>query len=183
MREHREKIARAIERLGGGAPQKRPETCVAMKPAAGKPGFRVLETAAGAVAVSGFDDTIQEALGRVENGELDAVKAKAVALMLGTNNQGCPPAEMAEGMRGLVEAIRRRRPDLKILIYASFPCRRTWSDLRNRASDALYAKIADGRTVLFRDINANLPLSFFPDGLHPNEQAMAVWIDDLAKCL
>ena len=181
MREHREKIARAIERLGGGAPQKRPETCVAAKPAAGKSGFRVLETSAGAVAVSGFDDTIQEALGRVENGELDAVKVKAVALMLGTNNSGCPPAEMAEGMRGLVAAIRRHRPDLKILIYASFPCRRTWTDLRNRASDALYAKIADGRTVLFRDINANLPLSLFPDGLHPNDEAMAVWIEDLAR--
>ena len=113
----------------------------------------------------------------------DAVKAKAVALMLGTNNQGCPPAEMAEGMCVLVETIRRRRPDLKVLIYASFPCRRIWSDLRNRASDALYAKIADGRTVVFRDINSQLPLSLFPDGLHPNEQAMAVWTDDLAKCL
>lgn len=70
-----------------------------------------------------------------------------------------------------------------MLLYASFPCRLTWSNLRNRAANALYEKIADGKHVMFRDVNADLPLSFFPDGVHPNAKALAVWVADIEKCL
>ena len=152
---------------------------MATKPAGGE-GFRILETKAGPVAANGFDDRIEGTLWRVESGELDAMKAKAVALVLGVNNRGCTPEEMAAGMRKVVGAIRRRRPDMKVLVYAPFPCRRTWSDLRCRAAAKLYADLADGDAVRFRDIGARLPLSLFPDGLHPGHDALAVWLDDIA---
>ncbi len=183
MRAHRVKLARAIERLGGNTLRlPKPATCIAARPDA-KDGFRILETASGAVVANRFDDTIQETLWRVENGELDAANARTAVLVLGTNNRGCTPEDMAAGMKLTVDAIRRRRPDMKILVYASFPCRQTWRNLRNRAANTLYAQLADGKTVFFRDVNGRLPLTLFPDGLHPNDAATAIWLEDVATWL
>ena len=183
MREHRTQLAREIERLGGGACRlPPPPTCVAARPKT-KDGFRALDVAGGKVVANNFDDTIQEALWRVENGELDGVKADAVALVLGTQNSGSTPDEMAAGMQKVIDAIRRRRSDLKVLLYASFPCRFTWRNLRNTAANALYAKLADGKTVVFRDINGGISLDMFPDGVHPGEAAVKAWVDDIGKCL
>ncbi len=183
MRWHRAKLAREIERLGGDSLRlPPPSTCVAAKPTGGE-GFRVLETKAGPVAANRFDDRIEETLWRVENGELDSVKAKAVALVLGASNRGCTPEDMAAGMRKVVDAIRRRRADMKVLVYAPFPCRRTWSDLRCRSAAKLYAALADGDAVIFRDIYEKLPLSLFLDGVNPGPDALAVWMDDIAASL
>lgn len=183
MREHRERLAKEIERIGGNSLRLPPPvTCVPAKPT-GEAGFQIVETAVGQVAANRFDDTIQETLWRVKNGELDSVPVKTVALLLGTNNHGCRPEDMAEGVRLVIDEMRRRRPDVKVLLYASFPCRLTWSNLRNKAANALYEKIADGKHVTFRDVNAALPLSLFPDGVHPNAKALAVWKADIEKCL
>ena len=86
-------------------------------------------------------------------------------------------------MRKVVDAIRRRSADMKVLVYAPFPCRRTWSDLRCRSAAKLYAALADGDAVIFRDIYEKLPLSLFPDGVNPGPDALAVWMDDIAASL
>ena len=75
------------------------------------------------------------------------------------------------------------RPDLKVLLYASFPTRLTWRNLRNRAANVRYAALADGRHVIFRDINDRLSPALFPDGVHPNGKARDFWLADLAACL
>lgn len=183
MREHRERLAQAIERIGGDSLRlPPPAACVPVKPA-GEAGFQMVETKSGTIAANRFEDRIQETLWRVRNGELDAVKVKTVALVLGTNNHGERSEDMAKGVRLVVDEIRRRRPDVKVLLYASFPCRLTWSNLRNKAANALYEKIADGKDVLFRDVNASLSLSMFTDGIRPNSEAIAVWMSDIEKCL
>ncbi|MCQ2390121.1 MAG: DUF4091 domain-containing protein [Kiritimatiellae bacterium] len=126
-------------------------------------------------------DGIQQVLWRVENGELDGYEAKHVAVMIGTNNKGCKPWEMAEGVKKLLAAIRQKQPKAKIALYATFPCRQTWRNLRNQSANKLYAALADGKHVFFRDINADLPLTLFPDGLHPNEEGYAIWRADLER--
>ena len=124
-------------------------------------------------------DGIEHVLWRVENGELDGYRAKHIALMIGTNNKGCKPAEMAMGVKKLLAAIKAKQPQARIALYATFPCSQTWRNLRNRAANRLYAQLADNETVFFRDINDRLPLSLMPDGLHPNEAGYAVWRADL----
>ena len=180
MRIHRAKLARAIERLPAAIRRlPPPETCVPARPASGE-GFRLQTVAGGTVAVNNFDDTIQETLWRVENGALDGLAVQTVALVLGTQNVGCTPDDMAAGMKCVLDAIRSRRPDVKVLLYASFPTRLTWRNLRNRAANARYAAFADGKHVIFRDINDRLSPALFPDGIHPNGKALDIWLADLA---
>ena len=115
--------------------------------------------------------------------DLVLAAAKTGKIINVKKGQFLAPEDMAAGMRAVVAEIRRRRPDMKVLLYASFPCRRTWSNLRNRAANELYAKLADGGNVEFRDVNAELSLSMFPDGLHPDGKAISVLLDDIAKCI
>ncbi|NBX35151.1 GDSL family lipase, partial [bacterium] len=52
-------------------------------------------------------DRVQHVLWRVENGEFEGIKPKAVVLMIGTNNSGTAensPEQIAAGIKNIVEA-------------------------------------------------------------------------------
>ena len=61
-------------------------------------------------------DQTQHVIWRIENGELDGVKPKAVVLMLGTNNTGAHTAdEIAAADKKIVDLIRAKIPAAKVL--------------------------------------------------------------------
>src|SRR6478736_2230098 len=67
-------------------------------------------------------DQTQHVIWRIENGELDGIHPKVVVLMLGTNNSGAHTGEQIAGAdRKIVEMIRTRLPDTKVLLLAIFP--------------------------------------------------------------
>ncbi len=74
-------------------------------------------------------DRTQHVLWRIEHGELDGLKPKAVVLMIGTNNTGKEKdgsprnstAEVIEGVTAVVKKIRTALPDSKLLLLAIFP--------------------------------------------------------------
>lgn len=142
-----------------------------------------LQAKADTLALGYGGDRIQDVLYRVEHGELDGYEARHVAIMIGTNNRGCTPEDMAAGLAKLLVAVRAKQPKAKVVVYATFPCRQTWRNLRNRAANPLYAQVAAAAGAEFRDINGKLPLELFPDGLHPNEKGYAIWRDDLEQVL
>ena len=146
-------------------------------------------------------DRTQHVLWRLDHGELDGIHPKVVVLMIGTNNTGKESdhktprntvPEVAEGVQAVVNDIRARLPDSKILLLAIFP--RGTLDDPQRAQVALIntliAKLDDGKTVKFLDIgpkflefDGTLPKSIMPDLLHPNAQGYQIWADAMEPTL
>jgi lysophospholipase L1-like esterase len=146
-------------------------------------------------------DRIQHVLWRMDNGELDGIKPKVVVLMIGTNNTGKEndhktprntAPEVAEGVQAVVNDIRAKLPDSKILLLAIFP--RGTLDDPQRAQVALIntliAQLDNGKTVKFLDIgpkflefDGTLPKSIMPDLLHPNVQGYQIWADAMEPTL
>lgn len=137
-------------------------------------------------------DRTQHLLWRMDNGELDGIKPKVVVLMIGTNNTGKEKngqprntvPETVAGVEAVVQDIRTRLPDTKILLLGLFP-RGTFDDPQ-RAQVALVntviAKLDDGKMIKYLDIGPNfleldgtLPKSIMPDLLHPNGQGYEIW--------
>jgi lysophospholipase L1-like esterase len=146
-------------------------------------------------------DRTQHVLWRLEHGELDGIHPKVVVLMIGTNNTGKETdhktprntvPEVADGVQAVVNDIRAKLPDSKILLLAIFP--RGTLDDPQRAQVALIntliAKLDDGKTVKFLDIgpkflkfDGTLPKSIMPDLLHPNAQGYQIWADAMGPAL
>ena len=139
-------------------------------------------------------DRTQHVLWRLENGELDGIRPKAVVLMIGTNNTGFErdgttprntPAETAEGVAAIVKKLRSKQPQAKILLLAVFP-RGEKPDHPQRKQiaeiNAAIARLDDGRNVRFLDIgqkflapDGTLPKEIMPDFLHPVEKGYEIW--------
>ncbi len=142
------------------------------------------------IGISG--DETQHVLWRIEQGELDGIKPKLVVLMIGTNNIGnrnkMTAAETARGVGCVVEAIKGKLPESKVLLLGVFPRAAKPTD-RFRPMIAeinqTIAKLDDGgKTVRYLDISdkfldaeGNLPKDVMPDALHPNAKGYVIWAD------
>jgi lysophospholipase L1-like esterase len=133
-------------------------------------------------------DTTQGVLWRMQNGELEGFQAKLIVLMLGTNNiNRNPNAEIAEGVRAIVQEFRTRQPQAKVLVLGVFP-RGALADNPFRASvreiNENLARLDDGQNVFYLDIgdrflapDGTLPADIMPDGLHPNTNGYQIWAE------
>ena len=141
------------------------------------------------LGVSG--ETTEEVLWRLLNGELDTIHPKVIMIMIGTNNIGHygdeKPEWVAAGIKKIIETVRAKQPQAKILLLAIFPRAATSKDalrLKNDQVNAMLPALADGKNVFFMDIGpkfldpqGNLPKEIMPDLLHPNDQGYRIWID------
>src|SRR4051794_30349748 len=67
-------------------------------------------------------DTCQNIIYRITNGELDGFKAKAIMLMIGTNNtRSYSSDEIGAGVTKIVNIMKEKQPQAKILLLAIFP--------------------------------------------------------------
>ncbi len=133
-------------------------------------------------------DRTEHVLWRLDHGEIEGQTPKLVVIMLGTNNTGHrkdPPEHTAEGIRLILERLRNRMPEAKVLLLAVFPREeRPDGELRrlNDRLNELLQSLADGQRVVFLDINrellqpdGTLSRDIMPDLLHPNEQGYRIW--------
>jgi lysophospholipase L1-like esterase len=152
-------------------------------------------------------DQTQHVIWRIENGELDGIRPKVVVLMLGTNNSGGhTAAEIAAADKKIVEMIRAKLPETKVLLLAIFPrgarkdakgvvTEAAIADATKRmavitAANAELAKLDDGKNVRFLDINAvflgqdgKIPWQIMPDQLHPTAAGYQLWAEAMQKPL
>lgn len=136
---------------------------------------------------------------RIENGELDGFEAKAVVLMIGTNNTGLrspsqePPADTFLAIRGLIAKIRAKQPKATLVLHPIFS-RGAGPDDAFRQRNALVSeeliKLCDGRTVVWCDFNSkflaqdgSLSRTVMPDLLHPNQVGYEIWAASLLPVL
>jgi len=155
------------------------------------------------VATSG--DRTENTIWVIDNVNWKKVNAKVAMLMIGTNNTGHRPVdkETAEdtfdGIKVILEKMKEKSPDTKILMLAIFPRSEKDTDqprVRNDKVNAMIAKLADNKRVFFLDINKKLlepdgktlSKEVMPDLLHPNEKGYVIWaeavkdkLEELAK--
>ena len=106
--------------------------------------------------------------------------------MIGTNN--ChfnTPEEIADGVTKIVEKLRKKLPETKVLVLAIFPRGPNHGDrLRqiNQKANKLIAKLADGDMVQYMDIggcflkeDGTLTKDVMPDLLHLTPASYVTW--------
>ncbi len=140
-------------------------------------------------------DRTQNILWRLENGELDGVNPKIIVLLAGTNNVGAQPgtehtiAEIARGVKAIVEVCQRKAPGAVIVLTAIFPRNDNIAVMPtiDRINERL-ATFADGKRVRFLNINDRLahPDGTLVDGvmdardkLHPTLKGYQIWAEAL----
>ena len=137
-------------------------------------------------------DRTEHVLWRIgAGGELDGYEAKAVVLMIGTNNAGHFPREKEPvmdtvlGVREILKTIRAKQPQAKIVLCAIFPRGTDMSDatrMRNDLVNKEIMKFADGKDIVWCDFrdqfmthDGRLPREIFPDYLHPDSFGYEIW--------
>ena len=152
-------------------------------------GQRLFDKYFGDMKVANFGipgDTTQGVLGRLQNGEGQGHKPKAVMLMLGTNNTGgASGEEIAEGIGAVVYELRKDFSDAKIMLLAIFPRGSGPNDSNRKkceTANKIIAKLHDGEHVFFTDINSKFLkedgslIGFRPnENLHPIEEGFDIW--------
>ena len=135
-------------------------------------------------------DRTQNTLWIIEkSGILELIKPQVVTIMIGTNNRDRYQATAA-GVKRIVEEVRKRYPEAKILLYAIFPRGKDNSDARrikNDKANAEIAKLCNGEDIIWVDIRQKfltpegiLEKSVMPDLLHPRtSKAYSVWGESL----
>jgi lysophospholipase L1-like esterase len=144
-------------------------------------------------------DRTQHVLWRIQNGELDGISPKALVLMIGTNNAGSDPAEgTANGIKKIVETIRQKCPETKILLLAVFPRGNVVPNpgrTKNEAVNAIISQLDDGKHVFYLDIGKSFlkedgtfkddiskdHLHFFPAGYQIEADAIGPKLAELMK--
>jgi len=140
-------------------------------------------------------DRTQHVLWRIQNGELDGIKPKAFVVMIGTNNSGSDSAEgIAKGVTAIIETIRAKQPQAKILLLAVFPRGEKASPNAGRDKlkqvNAIIAKLDDGKNIFFLDIgdkflqpDGSLTKEIMPDFLHLSAAGYQIWADAIGPKL
>ena len=118
-------------------------------------------------------------------------------LLAGTNNVGKEPgdeakvADITRGLKAIVDVCREKAPAATIVLTAIFPRNDNPAVMPTIAAiNANLAKMADGKSVRFLDVNAKLADAegtllegMTVDGLHPSLKGYEVWAEGLKPIL
>lgn len=160
---------------------------------AGKP---VLDKYFGDLKVANFGiagDTTQGVLYRLQNGEGQGFKPRAVMLMIGTNNTGRnSAAEIAEGVGAVVLQLQKDFPEARILLLGIFPRGAADDPVRGTIAEinGLISRLHDGERVHYLDIGpkfldaeGNIPKDVMSDALHPTGKGYEIWAEAVNETL
>lgn len=141
-------------------------------------------------------DRTEHVIWRLRNGEVDGLSPRMVVLLIGVNNAGHrrdKPEDTAAGIRVILDELRSRLPDAKIVLLAILPMAERPDDPLRRLNEEvnrLIARYADGDRITFCDIgkafldeNGFLSGSIMPDFLHPNDRGYRIFAKALKDCM
>ncbi|MGC4013830.1 MAG: sulfatase-like hydrolase/transferase [Luteolibacter sp.] len=141
-------------------------------------------------------DRTEHVIWRLMNGEIDNVNPKAFVVMIGTNNTGHrmdSAEDTASGVRRILDILRTRKPDAKIVLLSVFPRGEKPDDkmrVRNNEVNERIKSLADGTNILHLDVNDRflnpdgiLPKDIMPDSLHPQTEGYKRWAEALEPTL
>lgn len=142
-------------------------------------------------------DVTQNVLWRITTGgEIEGLNPKAAVLMIGTNNfglHGDKEDAVVKGVTTLVQTLRTKLPNTKILLLAIFPRdQKADSPTRKKikAVNDEIAKLDDGKTIRYLDIgpklanaDGSLDKAVMPDFLHLSVKGYEIWAEAMAPLL
>ena len=133
-------------------------------------------------------DRTEHVLWRLQNDEVKDISPKVAVVMIGTNNTGHrkdEPEDIALGIEAILEQLKSRLPDTKVLLLGIFPRdKNPDGSLRkiNDATNELIKEFADDERIWYLNINDKfldddgiLPTAIMPDALHPNADGYEIW--------
>ncbi len=132
-------------------------------------------------------DRTEHVLWRLDHGNIDGITPKLAIVMIGQNNGGHNTAEeIAEGASAIIQKLRTKLPETKILLLGIFQRREKPTPERavlDKANDII-SKLADGGHVFYMDINhifvqpdGTIPRSLMYDFEHPTPLGHRVWAE------
>jgi lysophospholipase L1-like esterase len=142
-------------------------------------------------------DTTQNVLWRLKNGQLDDYQARVFVVMIGTNNcwgKKTDPAEVAAGIKAILELIHSKQPNARILLLSILPTGDKPNPGREprAAINALISKFQSS-SVRYMDISGRflepdgtISKDVMPDFLHLAPKGYEIWseaIKDKVKAL
>lgn len=141
----------------------------------------------------GFD-YIDNAHYRVSHGEIDGISPRVVIINIGTNNighRGDDAQTCAANMAELIKVIQKKLPKAKILLIGIYPRREPKLAATIHQTNALYAKLADQKKIVFINpgeklLAQNQPTAnprFMRDTVHLNPQGYAQIADSIIEAL
>lgn len=133
-------------------------------------------------------DRTQHVIWRLDNGNLEGIQPKLAVIMIGTNNSNSnKPEEIADGIEMIVEQLKTKTPETKILLLGIFPRGATPDTPQrkvNEKTNEIISKFADAMQVHYLDIgkhfledDGTLSKEVMPDLLHLNEKSYRIWAE------
>jgi lysophospholipase L1-like esterase len=136
-------------------------------------------------------DRTQNVLWRLQNGQLDGYKARLFVLMIGTNNtdKKTAPADVAAGIKAIIELIQAKQPQAKILLMGILPTGEKPNPGRDKkaAVNELISKYQGG-SVHYMDIGAKflepdgtISKEVMKDFLHLGSKGYDIWAEAIQE--
>jgi lysophospholipase L1-like esterase len=132
-------------------------------------------------------DRTQHLLYRLDTMDVKDLTPKVIVLMIGTNNNIDPAADIAAGVRAVLTKLETMYPAAKIILVSILPNARATQLMAD--ANALIRPFADDHTVFYFDLAAKMPpvgdswLGLGPDKLHPDESGYQIWADAMEPLL
>lgn len=140
-------------------------------------------------------DRTQHVLWRLDNGNLNGISPKAAVVMIGTNNsngEDNSPGQIVDGVRAIIDKLRAKLPETKILLLAIFPRAENFSVQRGKLAqiNQVLRRVADEKNVFWIDFghkflndDGTMPRELMPDYLHLSPKGYAIWAESIEEPL
>ena len=135
-------------------------------------------------------DKTQNVIWRFENnGELDDYTAKVFAVMIGVNNGDADPEGTIAGVKKIVEMIREKHPESKILLQAILPHgKNPLNAVSAKVINPALKTYAEASGLAWLDMSEKFlgdngeikPGLMMSDNLHPVKAGYEIWLAELA---
>ena len=146
-------------------------------------------------------DRTQHVLWRLDNGNVEGIAPRAAVVMIGTNNSGGDrnsAAEIVDGVRAVVAALRSKLPETHVLLLDIFPRGGTFNEQRgkilqvNQTLQRIYdprGDTADSKVHYyeighrFLEPDGSLSRDIMPDFLHLSPRGYEIWAESIEPAL
>jgi lysophospholipase L1-like esterase len=138
-------------------------------------------------------DQTENVLWRVRHGDLKGQHPKLIMLLIGTNNIGQEPKDIAAGIQAILQEYETRCPEAHILLLGVFPRgqqpntpTREWIKSINK----IISTFDDGNRVTYLDIgdkflqpDGSISPEIMPDFTHPTPKGYQIWADAVSPVI
>lgn len=132
-------------------------------------------------------DTTQNVLWRLDNMDIKELKPKVAVVLIGTNNNKNSPAEIAAGVKAVIEKTRQTFSTAKIILVSILPNARATEKMAE--ANKLIQPLGDDKSVFYFDLAAKMtPVGnswkgLGSDRLHLLPEGYELWASEMEPLL